>query len=542
MAKLTDIPPELMLHILEELYSTANIYALVRTSSELKKRCIDTLYKNHRDWVGVLLSAAQNGNLLTAQRAVQYDPMRDPEYDTSRVIRLIRRRLCQEAEYFGFDYYQVPYPDDSFDRNHPDDAIWPYRSDEFDLTNDRYDRLTLAENANMTHLAYTLAVGNDHLDIARALSPTGRPIDTVISRWGRTALHYAAYRGREQGIRFLLERGANVNATDSWDETALILAARHPSASCVELLLAEGATINACCDGRTAISYAVLIHADEVIEVLLAHDADLNVGVVTPLLQAIAGGDYSLVRRFLALGADPDVSTYNHKETALTLAINRSCGEEVVRMLLESGADVNAARDETTPLMCAANKKQDETVRMLLDRKADVNATNSAGRTALGLAILSGTCKSADLLIDSGADVNAVGPGPSTPLYLAIVYSGKKMVRLLLDKGADVNLHTGFGQTPLMIAARLPWAWAVTTLLNSGARVNSTSFHGETALMFAFTAWRIDMEMIRELLLRGADPNIGNSHGHTALDYARNYERAYERPRIVRLLLGWGAI
>ncbi|RAH76005.1 ankyrin, partial [Aspergillus japonicus CBS 114.51] len=59
----------------------------------------------------------------------------------------------------------------------------------------------------------------------------------------RMALHYAAYCGSEQGIEFLLERGADVNALDSWGETALIIAARTTSTSCVELLLAHGAGI-----------------------------------------------------------------------------------------------------------------------------------------------------------------------------------------------------------------------------------------------------------------------------------------------------------
>ncbi|RAH47893.1 uncharacterized protein BO95DRAFT_461640 [Aspergillus brunneoviolaceus CBS 621.78] len=57
--------------------------------------------------------------------------------------------------------------------------------------------------------------GDSHLEIARDPPPSDRHIDTAISRWGRTALHYAAYCRSEEGVRDLLEHGTYVHATDS---------------------------------------------------------------------------------------------------------------------------------------------------------------------------------------------------------------------------------------------------------------------------------------------------------------------------------------
>ncbi|OJK02005.1 hypothetical protein ASPACDRAFT_40824 [Aspergillus aculeatus ATCC 16872] len=112
--------------------------------------------------------------------------------------------------------------------------------------------------------------GNCHLEIARDLPPPGRHIDTVISRWGRTALHYLP-------------------------------------------------------TGETALSYTAMRYGDEAVEARLAHGADVDTGAETPLLQAIASCNCNLVPCLLAQGADPDAGTYNNKETALTRTINQSC-------------------------------------------------------------------------------------------------------------------------------------------------------------------------------------------------------------------------
>ena len=61
--------------------------------------------------------------------------------------------------------------------------------------------------------------------------------------------------------------------------------------------------------------------------------------------------------------------------------------DELVKLLLAKGADVNAVDDQgNTALMLAANAGEFQIVASLIDAGANVNAKNKEGLTALGLA------------------------------------------------------------------------------------------------------------------------------------------------------------
>jgi ankyrin repeat protein len=75
---------------------------------------------------------------------------------------------------------------------------------------------------------------------------------------------------------------------------------------------------------------------------------------------------------------------------------------ECVRILLDAGADVNAAsNDGFTPLMWAASDPAK--VQLLLAHKADVRARSKDGNTALILARQNGFTESVPVLLAAGA-------------------------------------------------------------------------------------------------------------------------------------------
>jgi len=81
---------------------------------------------------------------------------------------------------------------------------------------------------------------------------------------------------------------------------------------------------------------------------------------------------------------------------------------EIVKSLIEGGADVNARRKDGTPLlMLASAHGQIEIVRLLIDNGADINIQSKSGSTALIWALVYDHPDIAKLLLERGADVTA---------------------------------------------------------------------------------------------------------------------------------------
>jgi ankyrin repeat protein len=129
---------------------------------------------------------------------------------------------------------------------------------------------------------------------------------------------------------------------------------------------------------------------------------------------------------------------------------------ERVRACLQAGADPNAY-DESgyCPLHWVAFKalvgwSPMEVVRLLLEAGADVDATtqDAGGNTALVLSCQAGSEPVARALVAAGADVNAVC-GNTTPLIAAAMSGAEAVVRLLLGHGADATAKGAFGMTAL---------------------------------------------------------------------------------------------
>jgi len=114
-----------------------------------------------------------------------------------------------------------------------------------------------------------------------------------------------------------------------------------------------------------------------------------------------------------------------------------------LRALLERRASPNPGAwdrflhgDAPTPLVAAVDAGSSEMVTLLLDAGAEVNANLHWG-TALMVACARGSADLAKVLLSHGAQVNLARPGRSTPLEAAAHGSHVEVVELLLSRGAD---------------------------------------------------------------------------------------------------------
>ncbi|MEO8050616.1 MAG: ankyrin repeat domain-containing protein [Acidobacteriota bacterium] len=227
----------------------------------------------------------------------------------------------------------------------------------------------------------------------------------------------AVERGDKQAVASLLEKHADVNATQGDGATALHWATYLNDAPTTAALLAAGANVNA--------------------------RNDLG---VTPLALAAEQGGAAVIELLLKAGAKPNDPTnfVNTGEPPLMHAA-RSGSVDAVKVLIKAGADVNAKEDWNgqTALMWAAAEGHERVVETLLDSGADLKATSNAGTTPFMFAVRKGDIPSVKVMLAKGADVNERRPDLATPLLVAIINGYEDLVDLLLDKGADPNAEGG---------------------------------------------------------------------------------------------------
>lgn len=213
---------------------------------------------------------------------------------------------------------------------------------------------------------------------------------------------------------------------------------------------------------------------------------------------------------------------------------------EAIKDAISAGADVNERKDYRTPLMTAFSCTHDvDIMRLLLTSGADVNAYNGYGETALHKVVsFYDEIEIAKLLIEFGANVNAQNSVKQTPLMHLVkndyLWAGQgdcsavDFFYVLLDSGADIHLQDRDGETALHYAVCLPGYDMTDALLSAGADANARDTNGRTPLMHAMNYCGVishvdddQMKNLHYLLEYGADVEAQDNYGLSVMDYAR---------------------
>jgi ankyrin repeat protein len=243
----------------------------------------------------------------------------------------------------------------------------------------------------------------------------------------------------------------------------------------------------------------------------------------TPLMHAGVYSDVAMVKLFLEHGADVNLAS---PEGATALI--RAAGESTkVELLLARGAKVDAkSKMGRTPLLIAsASPGNVKTVLLLLARGANVNDQDQYGDTCLTSASKRGDGEMVKTLLEAGANVAAGSSWPGqAPLIWAAETGDLPTLTYLLEHGAGkIQPHLDIA---LASAATRGWLGGVRLLIEHKANPNAPSpLAAYTPLMLAAYCDDVDVEIVRLLLEKGANPKAKGANGETPLSLAKKQGR-----------------
>jgi len=442
------------------------------------------------------------------------------------------------------------------------------------------------------------AVYRDNLELADLLLRSRADVNAT-NREGVTPLAMASLYGNAAMIERLLKAGADAKQRGPNGETMVMFAARNGSPQAIKVLVAAGADVNAKEGVRqtTALMWAAEQRHPAAVKALLEVGADYSaksgpaglprnrtVGPINGAAVEAAGA-----RRRAAAAAGRTIEEQIRFEQANGTFVGAGAGFGAGQPVDDNGdapapaagrgrGAAGAGRgagairgDAAQPAADAADQAADDIV-------AGLVGGGSGGLTPLVFAAREGDIESSKLLLDAGADVNQVTEYGWTPLLTATNNRNYKLGVYLIERGAKVNMANKGGWTPLYLATDnrnieggdypvpkpdMDHLDYIKLLLEHGADVNArvkentlqrTIFTNQWfleagATPFVRAAQSSDLELMKLLLAKGADPKATTNHNDNALTASGGigwvdgvvYERSpKDNIEAVRMLLDLG--
>ncbi|NWI68607.1 ANR17 protein, partial [Todus mexicanus] len=255
-----------------------------------------------------------------------------------------------------------------------------------------------------------------------------------------TPLSLAASGGYVNIIKILLNAGAEINSRQvpfspflsqvfKLGISPLMLAAMNGHTAAVKLLLDMGSDINAQIETNrnTALTLACFQGRTEVVSLLLDRKANVEHRAktgLTPLMEAASGGYAEVGRVLLDKGADVNAPPVpSSRDTALTIAADKG-HYKFCELLIRAHIDVRNKKGNT-PLWLAANGGHLDVVQLLVQAGADVDAADNRKITPLMAAFRKGHVKVVRYLVK---EVNQFPSDSECMRYIATI-TDKEMLK-----------------------------------------------------------------------------------------------------------------
>lgn len=303
---------------------------------------------------------------------------------------------------------------------------------------------------------------------------------------GNTILHLAASAGKEELVRYCLEKlGLDAFEVNFEKETILMDAVAANNLALANYLLQKGLHANSLnAKGENALFY-IQENNLEMFELLVVNGADVSQRSTdnsSLLINAAKEGNISIVRFLLAKGADIHVKNDLGFTAFQYLIFPHSRNEELVKMFLDRGADINTtdAAQGKSMMFYAIESEYMPSILALKEKGAKLSTIDNAGHRP--------TVDEVDIvkyLVENGVELNALDHRDDTYLCEAVRSENLELAHFLVSKGADVNKGCYFSETPLMVAIKTQNLTLVRFLVENGADIHALGYFQKNVMEHA---------------------------------------------------------
>lgn len=336
-----------------------------------------------------------------------------------------------------------------------------------------------------------------------------------------------------------LLQGGSVNVSKPMGETPLSLAVESENIEMATWLLSHGADVNAILrDDETAFTLA---KTESMAKLLLQHHVtinNVNRSGENALYKATMRGNLALVRFLISVGI---VFDKKNSSGLMPIDIAKYDGHVgIARLLLDAGSALPEDLGWLSLLLGQKMVIDGETIgnaellqvftsdwmnndmcELLIAQGADVNATDADGNTALHLT----NC--VDVLLKAGANIETKNSGGETPLLTACLAGAYQAADALIKHDADITvlqkLNSDVTCALLNATARYGRPYLLEKLVKLGLDVNR-KHEGSYALIRAIS--HNELEVAKWLIAHGANVNLPNDDGYTALSKSDSFAMA----------------
>jgi uncharacterized protein len=186
--------------------------------------------------------------------------------------------------------------------------------------------------------------------------------------------------------------------------------------------------------------------------------------------------------------------------------------------------DAGTVERQRRAVLAAAEQGDLSTINRVLMAGGTIDVRDDLNRSPLLLAVAADKLEAVRTLLSEGADINAQAHDFDTPWLLAGARGRTDMLRLMVVKGPDFAKRNRYGGNALIPACHYGHVETVKFLLTTSIELDLVNTLGWTCLLEAVLlgdGGPKHQAIVKLMLAAGADPNIADKRGNTALAHAR---------------------